>query len=409
MKFNILITGIVIFAWIAGSAAGQERLPVREFTNPEELVVLEEGVPFEEALRVIEELSVEFRDKLIINRSGYTGSIGIPISRLHWRDALDRIAAYNNLAVREEERYFQIVSAPDEEPAPEPEPEVAARVNDDVINFNTREIEIKATFFEGSRQTIRELGIDWTSLGSLSGNNIRVDNVAAARVSDEALRVQLDWDDVASTGVDINALFNAFESSNLGEVISSPTIKVMEGEQGRVQVGQDFSIRQRDFAGNVIDQFFSTGTILEVTPMILYHNGTPFIYMTVRTERSTAAPGAISTVVNKQEATTEVLMLSGESTVIAGLYETEENRVRRGIPILKDLPAWFFGLRYLFGYNSTEYSVQELVVVLQANLVPTLEERLRTRMQMQSMPEAIEHMRRDFLQLEVEPTEGRAE
>lgn len=132
--------------------------------------------------------------------------------------------------------------------------------------------------------------------------------------------------------------------------------------------------------------------------MIYYHEGTPFIYMTVDAERSTASPGAVSTIVNKQEATTEVLLLSGESTVIAGLYETEENEVRRGIPFLKDLPGWFFGLRYLFGYNSTEHSVQELVIVLQASLVPTLQERLDGTMY--SMPESIDQMRRSFIELE---------
>ncbi len=393
MKARILIILFAFFGGTVWNVSGQDRLPVREYVDPDELVVLEEDIPFEEALAVFEELSVAFRDKIIIDRSGFTGPIGIPIPRLHWRDALDRIAAYNNLVVREADRFIEIDTAPEEEdPTERPAP---VRELEQLINFNTREVEIKATFFEGNRQLIRELGIDWSTLDN---GRVRVDHIAAARVSDEALSVEVNWDDVANTGWDIAALFNAFEASNQGEVLSSPNVKVIDGETGRIQVGQDFSIRQRDFAGNVIDQFYSTGTILHVTPMVLYHEGTPFIYMTVQAERSTATPGVVSTVVNKQEANTEVLMLSGESTVIAGLYETEESRVRRGVPFLKDLPGWFFGLRYLFGYNATEYSVQELVVVLEASLVPSLQERLESSMQ--SVPEIIDEMRREFQKLD---------
>lgn len=389
MNYHISITIIILLAGVVGPVSGQDRLPVREYTNPNETVALDDRVPFQDALSVIEELSEEFRGQIIIDRSGFTGEIGVAIPQLHWYDALTRITSYNDLAIHEEERFIEI-TRPEEV---EDEPEDAAQVLDeeDIIDFNTREVEIKATFFDANRQTIRELGIDWSTLHN---GKVQVDHIAAARVTDEALRVEVNWDDVASTGWDISALFNTLESSNLGEVISSPTIKVMERETGRIQVGQDFSIRQRDFAGNVIDQFFSTGTILEVTPEILYHEGNPYIYLSVEAERSTAAPGPETTIVNKQEASTEVLMLSGESTVIAGLYETEENNVRRGIPILKDLPRWFFGLRYLFGYSSTSYSVQELVVVLEVSLVPTLQERLDGSFE--NLPALIDQTRRDM-------------
>jgi type IV pilus assembly protein PilQ len=67
--------------------------------------------------------------------------------------------------------------------------------------------------------------------------------------------------------------------------------------------------------------------------------------------------------------------LDGEATTIAGLYRTEETKVRRGIPILKDLPPWFFGLRYLFGYNSNDYLENELIIIVQASLEKTVKQR----------------------------------
>lgn len=175
--------------------------------------------------------------------------------------------------------------------------------------------------------------------------------------------------------ISVQALFSAFEADNLGEVLATPFTKVVDGQEGRVQVGQDFSIKQRDIAGNVTDQFFSTGTILIVTPTVIEINDTSFIHLEIDVERSSAQPDVVSTIINKQEASTQALLLDGEATAIAGLYRSEETKVRRGIPILKDLPPWFFGLRYLFGFNSDDLVENELVIIVQASLEKTLKER----------------------------------
>lgn len=369
MKKRYLIFPILLF-FIAEPCFSQDRLPVWEYTNPQELIAISAEVPFLNALSILEEISVEVRNKIFINQTNYEGPIGINIPQMHWMDALNYITSHNNLYFREYDRYIEILASPTTTGALS---SVGAAEVVEKINFQTREIEISATFFQGSRQLIRELGIDWTSL---QNDKVRISSAGGSYVSQEFLEVNVNFLDILNSGWDINALFNAFETTDNGEIIASPSIKVIDGEEGFIQVGQDFSIKQRDFAGNVTDQFFETGTILRVNPRVFVHEGTPFIYMSVTAERSTAQPDPVSTIVNKQQANTEILLLSGESTVIAGLYETDIQKTRRGIPILKDLPGWFLGLRYLFGYESTSSSVQELVILIKATLLPTLEERL---------------------------------
>lgn len=370
MKKRNLIFPILLF-FITQTGFAQDRLPVWEYTNPHELIAISAEVPFQDALAILEEISVEVRNKIFINQTSYTGPIGINIPQMHWMDALNYITAHNNLYFREYDRYIEILSTPPTTGAIS----TAAGAQEIIekINFNTREIEISATFFQGSRQLIRELGIDWTSLHN---DKVRISSAGGSYVSQEFFQLNVNFPDILASGWDINALFNAFETTDNGEIIASPSIKVIDGEEGFIQVGQDFSIKQRDFAGNVTDQFFETGTILRVTPRVFVHEGNPFIYMSVTAERSTAQPDPVSTIVNKQQANTEILLLSGESTVIAGLYETDIQKTRRGIPILKDLPGWFLGLRYLFGYESTSSSVQELVILIKATILPTLEERM---------------------------------
>jgi type IV pilus assembly protein PilQ len=62
--------------------------------------------------------------------------------------------------------------------------------------------------------------------------------------------------------------------------------------------------------------------------------------------------------------------------VVGGLYNNETTTIRTGLPFLKDLPWWVFGLRYIFGYDRDQVTKKELVILLKAELVPTLQERI---------------------------------
>ncbi len=166
---------------------------------------------------------------------------------------------------------------------------------------------------------------------------------------------------------------------NIGTIIARPTIIVMDGTEGMIQVGQSFSIKQKDFAGNTVERFFDVGTILRVTPKIIQDGNVTFIHLNIHAEKSSATPDPISTKIDKQLATTNVLLVNGEQTAIAGLYAEQKSKVRKGIPKLKDLPWWVFGLRYLTGYNSEDLTQKELVIIIKAELIPTLEERLKER------------------------------
>jgi type IV pilus assembly protein PilQ len=59
------------------------------------------------------------------------------------------------------------------------------------------------------------------------------------------------------------------------------------------------------------------------------------------------------------------------------LYVNDNETVREGIPLLKDLPWWFFGLRYVFGYDKVQVTRTELIMILKAELVQTIDERLK--------------------------------
>ena len=408
MKYLTAIIFALIFFSDAWIASAQDRIP-REFTNPDEVISFDRQTSFPEAIDIINIFAQDYSGKFIIDRTGFTGPIGVSLPPMNWRDALDYILRVQGFVALETPEFFELVtreqaqrdtprvSTDPSDPQPQ-QPRTTVGVQDERrVNTNTREVRINATFFEGSRRALREIGVDWSTLTSgvpanigdfvgdegsdgfpetgFGGSFVNVNATGAQNVSQNVFNSLINFGNVG--GIEVQALFSAFEADNLGKILATPSIKVMNGEEGRIQVGQDFSIKQRDFAGNVTDQFFSTGTILTVTPQLITEGDTTLIYLDIQAERSSALPDPVSTIVNRQQASTHAVLLDGESTVMAGLYRTEEARVRRGIPFLKDLPGWFFGLKYLFGYNSTDLIENEFIVLIQAELEPTIQERLR--------------------------------
>ncbi len=388
------------------STDAQTKNPFREYTNPDEIVTFDRSTSYTEAIEIFNQFAQEYENKFIVDLSGYTGSIGVSLPPMYWKEALDYILKIQNLQLVAKPDYYEII-------VPLETTEGASGVVQEgttsggetgeiLANIDTREVRINATFFEGNKRALAEIGIDWSTLTNNVPANIQdfvgsgatatipqtafanqfvsVNSANANQVSQNVFNALVNLGEIGP-GISVQALFSTFESNNLGSIIATPSIKVVDGEEGKIQDGQDFSVKQRDFAGNVTDEFFSTGTILTVTPTIIDYNDSTFIHLDIAAERSNAQPDAVSTVIRKQEVTTKTLLLDGEATAVAGLYTTSETKVRRGVPILKDLPAWFFGLKYLFGYNSTDRIENELVIIIQAELEKTLSERMNDKLQ----------------------------
>lgn len=394
-KNKLAIMLLVLFVGISSAAIAQNT-PFREYTNPDEIIAFDRSTTFVEAVEIINQFAQEYEKRFVVDKSGYTGIIGVSLPAMHWRDALNYILKFRNLELKTTPEYYEIVPQTIQAGQTQREAQEASAPVILKATTATREVRINATFFEGNRRALQEIGIDWSTLTKNVPANIKdfttekgsevipetafndqfvsINSKNANQVSQNVFNALVNFGEIGS--VSVQALFSAFESDNLGSVLATPSIKVIDGEEGKIQVGQDFSIKQKDFAGNVSDAFFQTGTILTVTPTVINYQDTTFIHLDLSVERSTAIPDAVSTVINKQTASTQTLLLNGEATSIAGLYRTDHTTVRRGIPILKNLPPWFFGLRYLFGYNSEDDLENELVILVQAELEKTLAQRM---------------------------------
>lgn len=396
MKTLIIILIALFFtASINAQISTDKALNGLDHTDPAELVSLSANIPFSQAVIVLSKVSEKLTGKRIVSTANIKSAIGIEIKNMPYWRALTLITKYNNLQYEEKEDVIVIH---------EKKVKNADIPAEDYADIGEREVQISAILFEANVQKMRERGINWESILSQNGLDIGtgLTTLAVAKTTgttggtgtgtgsggssnssstQKAPEFTVSPDAKFTVGKftgSLTGLFKFFENEELGNIISRPTVTVRNTKKGRIQIGSDISIKQRDFAGNVIDKFYSTGTIIEVTPYIYREDEIDYILLKLKVERSSAIPGQISTEIRKTVASTEVLLLNGEQTVIGGLLINTTQTIRRGIPFLKDLPWWVLGIRFLTGYNSDEEVQKEVIIMIDARLLPTLKERMKT-------------------------------
>ncbi|MGC9362522.1 MAG: type II secretion system protein GspD, partial [Candidatus Syntrophosphaera sp.] len=355
MKLKIIC--VIIIALTAVCLAGQPAAALNEGR-----VTLSEDTHINEAVQILEIHSLKFENKKIINQSKFNSAIGIPLHNIDWRRAMDIIAKHNDIVVEESPGFIAFANIPVTDAARK---ETLA----ETLDIGSKQVRINAIAVLADRSFLQSLGIDWSTVfdGKVT---VSADFLGGTQVPNPIGSLGMETDfSVNGTQIELSTLLNVIESNQKGTVIAKPNLIVNSGKHGYIQVGQDFSVKMLDEAGNTTERFFSTGVIMHVEPTVVEVEGREVIHLKVSVERSSAVPGAVTTVINKSMSETELVLYDGEEAVIGGLYDTETIQTRAGIPILKDLPWWVLGIRYLTGYWRDEVNDRELVIFLRPDIV----------------------------------------
>lgn len=374
MKFLNCYMAAALLLMMVSPAGAQTKLFPPELrkisSSPDEIVSFTKTTSFSFALTILNELSKHHLNKVIVDPEGRTMPIDVDINQLHWLTAFELILKKTGLWYEEYPDYIKIV------PLVKDGKSRIETNKDKSKKFTTREVQISAIFFEGDVSKIRQMGSSWNLF---RGKNVNL-GIRQTSSDTKAGMMEIDINPNLTFG-EISGIFRSLESSQLGEVISSPKITVRSGDEGKIQVGSDIAVTLQDFSGNTITQFFSTGSIIKVKPEIIEYDSVFFINLELQIERSNSTMGDAGLEIKKSLAETSVMLLDGEETMIGGLLINEDTRVREGVPLLKDLPWWLFGLRYLFGYETKKDVKKELLILLKTDLVPSLEERFQAKLQ----------------------------
>lgn len=169
----------------------------------------------------------------------------------------------------------------------------------------------------------------------------------------------------------VRGVINALAEKSLVNVISSPSLMVLDNHTASISVGTQQPVRSSEtFIGgsnNVTTaiQFKDTGVTLSVTPSVNAGN-----MVTMQIDQAVTDVGAIDITTGQRsflqrQFNSKVAVRSGETLVLGGLIRDNSTTGKSGIPGLQDIPV--FG--NLFGANTKNVARTELLVVITPRVV----------------------------------------
>jgi type IV pilus assembly protein PilQ len=160
------------------------------------------------------------------------------------------------------------------------------------------------------------------------------------------------------TGTILDAKLALSETEGTAKVISAPKVIAMNGQAATISRGDSIIIPATE---NVASTTLDATLSLTVTPTVSFNN---FITMDVEVTDD-SAPSTSRLL--KKSINTKLMIQSGETVVIGGIYKEDKTKDESGIPVLRRIP--FLG--WLFKAQRTNITKSELLIFLTPTVLPT--------------------------------------
>lgn len=174
-------------------------------------------------------------------------------------------------------------------------------------------------------------------------------------------------------------------------IISRPVIFAQNNQEARILIGSERPFIQvsrtlptDDGVRDQVIQYRDVGTKLTLTPTI---NDDGYVNLQVLQEVSTATAETQfgAPVISTREASTHLFVKNGETAVIGGLIDRQQERTRSGIPVLIDLPL----IGGLFGTSRNTSSNSELFLFITPHVVASDADAARIRERVEQETEVL--------------------
>ena len=262
-----------------------------------------------------------------------------------------------------------------------------------VLDTPTPQVSIEARVVEATSNFVKNLGIQWGFRGDMDPfhgnqtslqfpNSINVDgamipqgvvtrgiggplggyaiNLPAPSFS---TAVGISFANVMNTAV-IDLALSALETTGEGRIISSPTITTQNNHEANIVQGRQIPIQTvANFTTSV--RFQNAALQLRATPQITAE-GTIIMDIEIRNDAADFA-NLVNGIppITTQSATTRVMVPDGGTTVIGGIYRTEDSITREKVPFLHKIPI----LGLLFKNFARTKQHRELLIFITPRII----------------------------------------
>ncbi len=158
----------------------------------------------------------------------------------------------------------------------------------------------------------------------------------------------------------------AMESSGKIKIISSPRISTLDNTSAKIEQGVQIPITSVSSTGIPVSKMVEANLSLDVTPHITADGSIIMKLKITKQEPDFSRTNALGDpAVIQKEATTEVLVRTGETTVIGGIYTKSRSVNEQGVPLFSKIPI----LGWLFKGRSTTEEKTELLIFVTPRII----------------------------------------
>ncbi|MBC7421746.1 MAG: type IV pilus secretin PilQ [Bdellovibrio sp.] len=231
------------------------------------------------------------------------------------------------------------------------------------LDTQPQQVLIEGKVIEAREGFTRQVGVTWNNNPTTANTiNRGLLSISPGLGSTGAiLSSSLTWGQLDILG-DLTAQLQLGEREDKVRILSSPRITVLSSQTANISQTSGLLVPKVETStpttgGNIVtktNEVVQVGVVLKVTPQVS-NEGTVTLDMDI--ERSFKAQFD-STVPDRRNAKTKVIVKSGQTAVIGGIFETTTIDGTSGVPGLRDIPI----LGYLFKGQVQQKDKNELVI-----------------------------------------------
>ena len=257
-----------------------------------------------------------------------------------------------------------------------------------ILDKKSPQVMIEARIVTVSTSYSKELGIEWGLTGAIAKkrNSIREDfnnqggdvliTTGTGTVGAGAELVNLGTTSTATSGIgilagnimsglDLDMRLTAMESAGRGRVLSAPKVTTMDHREAHISSGRRIPYETTSQEGTAT-QFIDAELSLTVTPHVTTDDN---VLLQIKATKNAAdfanTDGNGNPTITTNEATSEVIVANGATTVLGGIFENTKTETEKKVPFLSAIPI----LGQLFQNMDDEDTVSEILIFITPTIV----------------------------------------
>ena len=243
--------------------------------------------------------------------------------------------------------------------------------DEEIINSvsitSSQQVQLNVRFVEINRNSGQELGLNVNRVAYQSGGGAGSGNVATS--SQNGVFSGNILGSLVLGGVDVDIAIKAMEDRGVARRLAQPNLVARSGETASFLAGGEYPIAITDNDGRVTVEYKKFGVGLEFKPTVLKDG---LIQLEIAPEVSSLQAETLANgfpILSVRRAQTSVDLKSGQSFMMAGLFQADNEQIRRNLPGARKLPI----IGALLSSKDFQRRETDLVMIVTPHLVRPIE------------------------------------